>query len=93
MDNRKSEWEALKKEYRQPEMTQEQIQKMKDSIAKAREERSRRGHLIVLRRGIMAAAAAVALFIILPNTSASVAYAGGGKACGGSNVPELPVRE
>ena len=92
MDNRKSEWEALKKEYRQPEMTQEQIQKMKDSIAKAREERSRRGHLIVLRRGIMAAAAAVALFIILPNTSASVAYAMSGIPVVGKLVEAVTFR-
>lgn len=92
MDNRKSEWEALKKEYKQPEMTQEQIQKMKDSIAKAQEERSRNGHLIVLRRGIMAAAAAVALFIILPNTSASVAYAMSGIPVVGKLVEAVTFR-
>lgn len=92
MDNRKSEWEALKKEYKQPEMTQEQIQKMQDSIAKAQEERSRNGHLIVLRRGIMAAAAAVALFIILPNTSASVAYAMSGIPVVGKLVGAVTFR-
>lgn len=92
MDNRKSEWEALKKEYKRPEMTQEQIQKMKDSIAKAQEERSRNGHLIVLRRGIMAAAAAVALFIILPNTSASVAYAMSGIPVVGKLVEAVTFR-
>lgn len=92
MDNRKSEWEALKKEYKQSEMTQEQIQKMKDSIAKAQEERSRNGHLIVLRRGIMAAAAAVALFIILPNTSASVAYAMSGIPVVGKLVEAVTFR-
>lgn len=92
MDNRKSEWEALKKEYKQPEMTQEQIQKMKDSITKAQEERSRNGHLIVLRRGIMAAAAAVALFIILPNTSASVAYAMSGIPVVGKLVEAVTFR-
>ncbi len=92
MDNRKKEWEALKKEYKQPEMTQEQIQKMKDSIAKAQGERSRSGHLIVLRRGIMAAAAAVALFIILPNTSASVAYAMSGIPVVGKLVEAVTFR-
>lgn len=92
MDNRKSEWEALKKEYKQPEMTQEQIQKMKDSIAKAQEESRRNGQILVLRRGIMAAAAAVALFIILPNTSASVAYAMSGIPVVGKLVEAVTFR-
>lgn len=92
MDNRKKEWEALKKEYRQPEMTQEQILKMKDSIAKAKEESRRNGQILVLRRGIMTAAAAVALFIILPNTSASVAYAMSGIPVVGKLVEAVTFR-
>lgn len=75
MENRKKEWEALKEEYRKPEMSQEQILKMKDSIAKAHKESGRNGQILVFKRSMMAAAAAAALFVILPNTSASVAYA------------------
>lgn len=71
----------LKTEYETEFMPQEQVEKMRQSIerAKREKERARRGRA---RRAAVAAAAAVAVFIALPNLSADIAYAM-------SNVPIL----
>lgn len=92
MESRKKELEALKNEYRSAEMSEEQIMRMQASIERAKSERKSEGQSFVLRRGIMAAAAAVALFIILPNTSANVAYAMSGIPVVGRLVEAVTFR-
>ena len=92
MESRKKELEALKNEYRSAEMSEEQIMRMQASIERAKSERKSEGQSFVLQRGIMAAAAAVALFIILPNTSANVAYAMSGIPVVGRLVEAVTFR-
>lgn len=66
--------EELKQAYEKPRMSKEQVEDMKKRIEEAKME-NRRSQKYV-GRGIAAAAAVViAAFVILPNTSASVAHA------------------
>lgn len=66
--------EKLKQAYEKPRMSKEQVEDMKKRIEEAKME-NRRSQKYV-GRGIAAAAAVViAAFVILPNTSASVAHA------------------
>ena len=85
MENREKQLQELKKEYQDIHMSEEQLLQMKQKISQAKQENSRQGsnaahssvshrRSITRRCGIAAAAAAAAL-VILPNTSASVAYA------------------
>ena len=71
-----TELEICKKTYEQPHMSEGQIEDMKKKIDEAKmENRSqRRKHSIVIRTAATAAAV-VAAFVILPNTSAGVAQA------------------
>lgn len=76
MDEKRIELEACKQTYEQPHMSAEQLQAMKDRIEVAkmenrREARKKNG----AGKAALAAAAAVAAFVILPNTSAGVAHA------------------
>lgn len=73
--------EMMKKEYQKVQMTEEQLEKMKEKIALAKEEKEMKNRKHVMRN-ITVAAAAVAIFILLPNTSGKVAYAM-------SNIPVL----
>ena len=85
MENREKQLQELKKEYQDIRMSEEQLLQMKQKISQAKQENSQQGsnaahssvshrRSITRRCGIAAAAAAAAL-VILPNTSASVAYA------------------
>ena len=85
MENREKQLQELKKEYQDIHMSEEQLLQMKLKISQAKQENSQQGsnaahssvshrRSITRRCGIAAAAAAAAL-VILPNTSASVAYA------------------
>ena len=85
MENSEKQLQELKKEYQDIRMSEEQLLQMKLKISQAKQENSRQGsnaahssvshkRSITRRCGIAAAAAAAAL-VILPNTSASVAYA------------------
>ena len=85
MENREKQLQELKKEYQDIHMSEEQLLQMKQKISQAKQENSQQGsnaahssvshrRSIARRCGIAAAAAAAAL-VILPNTSASVAYA------------------
>ena len=67
--------EELKREYMKKEMTNEQINAMKAAMEKAKKDQARSRKVIVYRKCITTAAAAVLAFIILPNTSGNVAYA------------------
>ncbi len=71
----------LKTEYEREEMTQEQVEKLRERMEDAKREKRRAGQ----KRGrqiAAAAAAAAAVFVALPNLSADIAYAM-------SNVPLL----
>ncbi|MDD6810521.1 MAG: RsiV family protein [Lachnospiraceae bacterium] len=73
--------ENAKKQYEVIKMSEAQIEAMKNRIDEAKKEKRKRnkGHAI---RNIAAAAAAVAVFVALPNTSPTIAYAM-------SNIPVL----
>lgn len=76
MDEKRIELEACKRTYEQPHMSSEQLQAMKDRIEVAkmenrREVKKKNGAI----KAAFAAAAVVATFVILPNTSAGVAHA------------------
>lgn len=71
MKDKQKEMEMCRQVYEQPHMSGEQLQKMKDRIEEAKMD-NRRG-LKKMRAATVAAA--VAAFIILPNTSAGVAHA------------------
>ena len=76
MDEKRIELEACKQTYEQLHMSAEQLQAMKDRIEVAkmenrREARKKNG----AGKAALAAAAVVAAFVILPNTSAGVAHA------------------
>lgn len=76
MDEKRIELEVCKQTYEQPHMSAEQLQAMKDRIEVAkmenrREARKKNG----AGKAALAAAAVVAAFVILPNTSAGVAHA------------------
>lgn len=63
-----------KKQYEQLKMSEQQLEGMKQKISEAKKEKRRMKKNRVMRN-IAAAAAAVAVFITLPNTSATVAAA------------------
>lgn len=63
--------EAMKNEYKEPEMSKEQVEAMKKRIADVKREKKKKRYMT--RSAV--AAAAVAVFILLPNTSEGVAYA------------------
>lgn len=65
----------LKKEYEEIHMSDEQINDFKKSIEQAKRDNRRKNPLRVFRIAGTAVAAALIAFIILPNTSASVAHA------------------
>ena len=73
--------ENMKREYDEIQMTEEQVEKMKEQISMAKEEKSMKNRKHMMRN-IAVAAAAMAVFILLPNTSGKVAYAM-------SNIPVL----
>lgn len=65
----------LKKSYNEPHMTEGQVEKMKEKMQEAKLENRREQKKKVPMRIATVAAAAVAAFVILPNTSANIAYA------------------
>lgn len=69
--NDSEKMEAMKNEYKEMEMSREQVEAMKKSIADAKNEKKKKRYMT--RSAV--AAAAVAGFILLPNTSQGVAYA------------------
>lgn len=81
MENNFEKLENMKKEYNKVEMSKEQLQMLKQSIESAKKDKLRIKRKRAFRN-MAAAAAALALFIFLPNTSADVAHAM-------SNIPIL----
>ena len=69
--DKKREFEQLKQEYRETKMSQEQFASYRKAIAGASSQKKGR----VLKFSVGAAAAVFAAFLILPNTSSTIAYA------------------
>ena len=65
----------LKEEYSNKEMSEEQINAMKTAIEKAKKDSEKSHNVVVFQRVMATAAALLMAFIILPNTSGTVAYA------------------
>ena len=65
----------LKEEYLNKEMSEDQINAMKTAIEKAKKDSEKNRNVVVFQRVMATAAAFLMAFIILPNTSGSVAYA------------------
>lgn len=80
----------LRKEYEAASMTEEQLQGMKQQIDRAKMEKRQKKKLMT---ALKSAAAVAAAFIILPNTSASVAYAMGQMPVIGKLVEVVTFRE
>lgn len=80
----------LQKEYEAVSMTEEQLQTMRQKMDRAKLEKRRERKLLF---ALKSAAAAAAVFIALPNTSASVAYAMGQMPVIGRLVEAVTFRE
>ena len=65
----------LKEEYKNKEMSEEQVNAMKAAMEQAKKDSTKSQNVVVFRRVMATAAALVMAFIILPNTSGTVAYA------------------
>ena len=65
----------LKNEYMEKEMNPQQVQAMKAAIEKAKADQAKKNRTVVFRRCMAAAAGFALAFVILPNTSGTVAYA------------------
>ena len=65
----------LKKSYDTPQMPEKEVLKMKEKMNQAKAEKKNHHNKTIITRIGVGAAAAIAAFVILPNTSPSVAYA------------------
>lgn len=75
MEKRMQEWNKMKQEYHSAQMTEGQVQNMKNAIAKAKTENQKDLKKLRWRRFAAAAAAAAVLLAVLPNASSDIAYA------------------
>ena len=86
--------EELKRQYAGSEMSGEQVEQMKKRIEEAKMEKRNESRKMHTVRNIVAAAAAVAaVFVVLPNTSGSVAYAMGNLPVVGKLVEAVTFRD
>ncbi len=69
------ELDSLKENYLDIKMPEEQLDKLKMAIEKGKMDNRRENQKVIWTRWATSAAAVLAVFIILPNTSPSVAYA------------------
>ena len=65
----------LKKSYDTSQMPEKEVIKMKEKMNQAKAEKKNKHNKTIITRIWVGAAAAIAAFVILPNTSPSVAYA------------------
>lgn len=65
----------LKNEYMEKEMSPQQVEAMKAAMEKAKADQTKGNKMVVYRRCMAAAAGFALAFVILPNTSGTVAYA------------------
>ncbi len=84
------ELKELRKEYQAVSMAEGQVEKMKEEIRKAKQEGKHRQRMVMLAR---CAAAAAAVFVILPNTSVGVAHAMSGIPVIGKLVEAVTFRD
>ncbi|MBD5522014.1 MAG: DUF3298 domain-containing protein [Lachnospiraceae bacterium] len=75
MQNREKELNEIRSEYMTHNMSEEGVEKMKESIEKAKSENHREYKHSILKGSLAAVAAAFIIITVLPNTSANVAYA------------------
>lgn len=76
IDNQENKLKDIKSVYETPKMTERQLENMKQKIAQAKmENSSERNKKNKVVKFMATAAAVVAVFVILPNTSANVAHA------------------
>lgn len=75
MENREEKWDQMKQEYKEHAMSERQVSEMKKKIEQAKKENRKERSRHLWRNVATAAAAVVVLVSVLPNTSASVAYA------------------
>lgn len=75
MHNREKELNEIKSEYMNHNMSEEGVEKMKESIEKAKSENRRENKQSILKGSLAAVAAVLVIITVLPNTSANVAYA------------------
>ena len=73
--NRNHDMNELKKEYMNKEMSTQQVEAMKAAIERAKTDQAKKNKTVVFRRCMAAAAGFALAFVILPNTSGTVAYA------------------
>lgn len=69
------ELEGLKRQYAQVKMSEEQLGQLKMAMEKGKAENRKERKKTEWRRFTVSAAAAILAFVILPNTSSSIAYA------------------
>ena len=67
--------DELKNNYMEKEMSPQQVEAMKAAIEKAKADQAKRNNVVVYKRFIAAAAGFAMAFVILPNTSVTVAHA------------------
>ena len=65
----------LKNEYMEKEMSPQQVEAMRAAMEKAKVDQAGRSKTVMFRRCMAAAAGFVLAFVVLPNTSGTVAYA------------------
>lgn len=73
--NHNENMEILKQEYMDKKMSENQVNAMKTAIEQAKKDSIKSHNVVIFRRVMATAAALLMAFIILPNTSGSVAYA------------------
>ena len=67
--------DELKNNYMEKEMSPQQVEAMKAAMEKAKADQAKRNNVVVYKRFIAAAAGFAMAFVILPNTSVTVAHA------------------
>lgn len=82
--------DKLREEYEKMKMPEDQVKKMKETIEKGKREMRQKRRLSLIVKG---AAAAAAVFVILPNTSMDVAYAMSGIPVVGKLVEAVTFRD
>ncbi|MBQ7765983.1 MAG: DUF3298 domain-containing protein [Lachnospiraceae bacterium] len=85
--------EDLKREYEEIRMSEAQVDAFRQSIERAKKDNRKRSSLRIWKNAGVAVAAALMIFILLPNTSAGVAHAMGQIPLIGSVVKVVTFRD
>lgn len=87
---KQNDLKELRTEYENVFMPESQVEKMREEMKRAEQKNNKNGKIVLLAK---CAAAAAAVFMILPNTSASVAYAMSGIPVVGRLVEVVTFRD